>query len=82
MKFASFAINGTPSWVSSMALSRRSRRIFATDIPTKSATLPALWAGAAAGKASRHRLANIKWLPVIPNPDKILCIGLNYKRTA
>ncbi len=26
-----------------------------------------------------HRLADITWLPVIPNPDKILCVGLNYQ---
>jgi 2-keto-4-pentenoate hydratase/2-oxohepta-3-ene-1,7-dioic acid hydratase in catechol pathway len=26
-----------------------------------------------------HPLASIIWLPVIPNPDKILCIGLNYE---
>ncbi|MCO6179592.1 fumarylacetoacetate hydrolase family protein [Ciceribacter sp. RN22] len=24
-------------------------------------------------------LADIEWLPVIPNPDKILCVGLNYE---
>lgn len=24
-------------------------------------------------------LADIGWLPVIPNPDKILCVGLNYR---
>ena len=24
-------------------------------------------------------LAEVEWLPVIPNPDKILCIGLNYE---
>lgn len=35
-------------------------------------------AGAAA-TAPRHPLAAIAWLPVIPNPDKILCIGLNYE---
>lgn len=29
--------------------------------------------------ATRHSLSQIKWLPVIPNPDKILCIGLNYE---
>ena len=25
------------------------------------------------------RLDEITWLPVIPNPDKILCVGLNYQ---
>ncbi|MGH8732746.1 MAG: fumarylacetoacetate hydrolase family protein, partial [Burkholderiales bacterium] len=26
-----------------------------------------------------HSLAQITWLPVIPNPDKIVCVGLNYQ---
>jgi 2-keto-4-pentenoate hydratase/2-oxohepta-3-ene-1,7-dioic acid hydratase in catechol pathway len=34
---------------------------------------------AAAPKARRCPSADIVWLPVIPNPDKILCIGLNYE---
>ncbi len=37
---------------------------------------------AAREAASRHAptlsLSQITWLPVIPNPDKIFCIGLNY----
>jgi 2-keto-4-pentenoate hydratase/2-oxohepta-3-ene-1,7-dioic acid hydratase in catechol pathway len=32
-----------------------------------------------ASKAKRFPLSEITWLPVIPNPDKILCIGLNYE---
>jgi 2-keto-4-pentenoate hydratase/2-oxohepta-3-ene-1,7-dioic acid hydratase in catechol pathway len=35
--------------------------------------------GDAAAKARRTPIADITWLPVIPNPDKILCIGLNYE---
>ncbi|KRR21013.1 5-carboxymethyl-2-hydroxymuconate isomerase [Bradyrhizobium lablabi] len=34
---------------------------------------------AAAAKAKSYSLADITWLPVIPDPDKILCIGLNYE---
>jgi 2-keto-4-pentenoate hydratase/2-oxohepta-3-ene-1,7-dioic acid hydratase in catechol pathway len=30
-------------------------------------------------RASRTTTSGITWLPVIPNPDKILCIGLNYE---
>src|SRR6201985_1720149 len=30
-------------------------------------------------EAKRYPVAGITWLPVIPNPDKILCIGLNYE---
>ena len=33
----------------------------------------------AAPKAKAYPLADITWLPVIPDPDKILCIGLNYE---
>jgi 2-keto-4-pentenoate hydratase/2-oxohepta-3-ene-1,7-dioic acid hydratase in catechol pathway len=33
----------------------------------------------AAAHAPRHAVADIEWLPVIPNPDKILCVGLNYE---
>ena len=34
---------------------------------------------ALATQAKTYPLAEIEWLPVIPNPDKILCIGLNYE---
>jgi 2-keto-4-pentenoate hydratase/2-oxohepta-3-ene-1,7-dioic acid hydratase in catechol pathway len=30
-------------------------------------------------QAASIALADVTWLPVIPNPDKILCIGLNYE---
>jgi 2-keto-4-pentenoate hydratase/2-oxohepta-3-ene-1,7-dioic acid hydratase in catechol pathway len=29
--------------------------------------------------ATRHPCAALTWLAVIPNPDKILCVGLNYE---
>jgi 2-keto-4-pentenoate hydratase/2-oxohepta-3-ene-1,7-dioic acid hydratase in catechol pathway len=32
-----------------------------------------------AGKAPRHSLQSVGWLPVVPNPSKIICIGLNYE---
>ena len=34
---------------------------------------------AAAGKAPDHKLADITFLPVIPDPEKILCVGINYR---
>ena len=34
---------------------------------------------AAASKAPDHKLAQIAYLPVIPNPAKILCVGINYR---
>ena len=34
---------------------------------------------AARDSAPRHPLAGVGWLPVVPNPDKIFCVGLNYE---
>ena len=34
---------------------------------------------AIAGKAPDHKLAQVTFLPVIPNPEKILCVGINYR---
>ena len=34
------------------------------------------------GAKSDHALTDIRFLPVIPNPRKILCIGINYKSHA
>jgi 2-keto-4-pentenoate hydratase/2-oxohepta-3-ene-1,7-dioic acid hydratase in catechol pathway len=34
---------------------------------------------AATGAAPDYQEAEIAWLPVIPNPDKIVCVGLNYE---
>jgi 2-keto-4-pentenoate hydratase/2-oxohepta-3-ene-1,7-dioic acid hydratase in catechol pathway len=31
------------------------------------------------GGAPDHKTSDVTWLPVIPNPDKILCVGLNYQ---
>jgi 2-keto-4-pentenoate hydratase/2-oxohepta-3-ene-1,7-dioic acid hydratase in catechol pathway len=83
MKFASFKINGTPSWglidgEAAVDLGAVWRDRFA-DLKSAIAAGALAEAAAAAGKAARHPLAKITWLPVIPNPDKILCIGLNYE---
>ena len=34
---------------------------------------------AVAGAAADYQIANLQLLPVIPNPDKIVCVGLNYE---
>ncbi len=34
---------------------------------------------AVAGAAADFQIADLKLLPVIPNPDKIVCVGLNYE---
>jgi 2-keto-4-pentenoate hydratase/2-oxohepta-3-ene-1,7-dioic acid hydratase in catechol pathway len=43
--------------------------------------LPQIREAAAHGRAD-HKLSEIKFLPVIPNPEKILCVGINYKSHA
>ena len=32
-----------------------------------------------AGETPDYQESDITWLPVIPNPDRILCVGLNYQ---
>ena len=39
-------------------------------------------AGAAKGAKADHGLDAIEYLPVIPDPGKILCVGINYKAHA
>jgi 2-keto-4-pentenoate hydratase/2-oxohepta-3-ene-1,7-dioic acid hydratase in catechol pathway len=34
------------------------------------------------GAKADHRLSDIKWLPAITNPEKILCAGINYRSHA
>ena len=40
--------------------------------------LPQIKEAAAHGRAD-HKISDIKFLPVIPNPEKIMCVGINYK---
>jgi 2-keto-4-pentenoate hydratase/2-oxohepta-3-ene-1,7-dioic acid hydratase in catechol pathway len=37
---------------------------------------------AALGATPDQKLANLKFLPAIPNPEKIMCVGINYKSHA
>jgi len=83
MKFASFRINGATSWGlidgnEAVDLGAVLRDRF-PDLKSAIAAGALAEAANAAAKAARHPLASLTWLPVIPNPDKILCIGLNYE---
>jgi 2-keto-4-pentenoate hydratase/2-oxohepta-3-ene-1,7-dioic acid hydratase in catechol pathway len=83
MKFASFAINGVTSWglidgAEAVDIGALLRGQF-PDLKSAIAAGALAQAAAAAPKAARHPITSITWLPVIPNPDKILCIGLNYE---
>ncbi|MEA2951392.1 MAG: hypothetical protein QOJ96_912 [Alphaproteobacteria bacterium] len=37
---------------------------------------------ASEGEKPDHMLADLRFLPVIPNPEKILCVGINYRSHA
>ncbi|CCE05562.1 putative bifunctional enzyme with isomerase/decarboxylase activity (Includes:5-carboxymethyl-2-hydroxymuconate delta-isomerase/ 5-oxopent-3-ene-1,2,5-tricarboxylate decarboxylase) [Bradyrhizobium sp. STM 3843] len=83
MKFASFTIDNTASWglvdgndIADLGAVLRDRF---PDLKSAIAADALTEAAAAATGAPRHPLAKISFLPVIPNPDKILCIGLNYE---
>ncbi len=83
MKFATFRISGRTSWgiVESEAVADIGA-VLQDRLPTLKAAIAAgalAEAAAAAASAPRHPLGAVEWLPVIPDPDKILCVGLNYE---
>lgn len=83
MRFATFQINGAPSWgliegEEAVDLGAVLRGRY-PDLKAAIAADALDEAAATAAGAPRHPLAAIAWLPVLPNPDKILCVGLNYE---
>lgn len=83
MKLASFRHNGTASWgvvgdgvIHDVGAVLRGRF---PDLKSAIAAGALDAARDAAAGAPKIALDAIEWLPVIPNPDKILCIGLNYE---
>ncbi len=87
MKLASFIAAGTPSYgvVTDDGIIDIGRRLGA-PYPTLRAALAADLLGAIAAAANQtkpdYALAEVKLEPPIPAPDKIVCIGLNYKAHA
>lgn len=82
MKFASFLIDGRPSWGlidGDTAIDLGALPGQAADLRAAIATGALATAAARSAAAPRHPIAAITWLPVIPNPGKILCVGLNYE---
>jgi 2-keto-4-pentenoate hydratase/2-oxohepta-3-ene-1,7-dioic acid hydratase in catechol pathway len=83
MKLASFQIGGKPTWgviEGNDALDVGA--LLGDRFPDLKSVIAADALSVvrdAAGKAKRIPTADITWLPVIPNSDKILCIGLNYE---
>jgi 2-keto-4-pentenoate hydratase/2-oxohepta-3-ene-1,7-dioic acid hydratase in catechol pathway len=55
---------------------------YAKDYPTLREVIAAgkllMLAEEAAGRAPDHAIGDITWLPPIPAPEKIICIGVNY----
>jgi len=87
MKLASYIADGKPCFgvVTGDGVATMSHRLAGRHASLREA----LAAGAlgeirtaAAGAKADHRLADITWLPVIPQPEKILCAGINYRSHA
>ncbi|WP_407050869.1 fumarylacetoacetate hydrolase family protein [Methyloraptor flagellatus] len=79
MKFMTFAVGGTASWGLVDGADVVDLGGLATDLKTAIATGRLAAAATAAAGAPRHPIASVTFLPVVPNPDKILCVGLNYE---
>lgn len=83
MRFATFQTKGSPSWgliegEQAVDLGAVLRDRY-PDLKSAIAADALGEVAAAAPGAPRHALSTISWLPVLPNPDKILCVGLNYE---
>ncbi|MDA9509168.1 5-carboxymethyl-2-hydroxymuconate isomerase [Bradyrhizobium sp. CCBAU 11386] len=82
MKLATVAIDGRTTWG---LVEGDNFFDVGTVLASRYADLRAAIAGALAdvaearSKAAATPLAKLTWLPVVPNPDKILCVGLNYE---
>lgn len=82
MKLATVAIDGRTTWG---LVEGETFRDVGVVLGARYADLKAAIAGGLAGvaeaasSASSVPVSRVSWLPVIPNPDKILCVGLNYE---
>lgn len=80
MKLCSFTTNGTASWglVTPAGIVDLGKRGLAPDLRAFLAQGDLAPAAALASAAADHAFDAVQHLPVIPNPDKIICVGLNY----
>ncbi|MBR0781985.1 fumarylacetoacetate hydrolase family protein [Bradyrhizobium iriomotense] len=82
MKLATVAIDGRTTWgiVEGETFYDVGAALKARYADLKAA-IGAAFAGVADAKsaAAAVPISKVTWLPVIPNPDKILCVGLNYE---
>lgn len=83
MKLASFQIADRPSWgVVTEDSVVDVGRVLGQRLPDLRAAIGNLAydeIGQSLTQAPRHRLEGVDWLPVVPNPGKIICVGLNYE---
>ncbi len=82
MKFASFTIDGRAAWgvvEGGMVADLSARPGMATLRQALSRPDAAAVIEAALAAASRIPLSTITLGPVLPDPDKIICVGLNYE---
>jgi 2-keto-4-pentenoate hydratase/2-oxohepta-3-ene-1,7-dioic acid hydratase in catechol pathway len=83
MKFATFKADGTATWglidgEEAVDLGTALRDHY-PDLKSAITANALHEAAERVADAKRYPLSAIEWLPVIPSPDKILCVGLNYE---
>ena len=83
MKLLSYVANGESLFgvLSGDGVIAMNRRVGCKSLREALGVLPQIKA-AAQGAAPDHKLADIKFLPVIPDPELITCAGINYRSHA
>src|SRR5215510_9336061 len=83
MKLLSYVANGESLFgvVSGDGVIAMNKRVGCKSLREALGVLPQIKA-AAQGAAPDHKLADIKFLPVIPDPELITCAGINYRSHA
>jgi 2-keto-4-pentenoate hydratase/2-oxohepta-3-ene-1,7-dioic acid hydratase in catechol pathway len=85
MKLASYVVNGAAAFgvVTPNGVITMSSRLGAADLKSALAggVMPLIAALAEKARPD-HKLAEIKFLPAIPNPELIACAGINYRSHA
>jgi 2-keto-4-pentenoate hydratase/2-oxohepta-3-ene-1,7-dioic acid hydratase in catechol pathway len=83
MKLASYQFAGEPTWgVIEGDEAIHVGKTLSAKYPDLKSMIAANAFGqleAAMNSSERSFLSELTWLPVVPNPDKILCVGLNYE---
>jgi len=85
MKLASYVVDGRPGFGVVMGdgvvtLSGRTKYASLREVLTAGALGEIKQA--AQGKSADHKLSDLRFLPAIPDPEKILCAGINYRSHA